>query len=144
LFFRVIERIEGMEQLFLRLDFLLQKMDIVDEQHVGVSILVLKIGRFVVLDRLDELVGKVLGGNVDDLAALFLPREVSDRLHEVGLSESDASVDEAGVIRRSGVFRDRQGGVRREGVVFPNDEIVKGIVFPKERVLIPFFLLAGA
>ncbi len=126
---RVVERVEGVEELLLRLRFLLQEVDVVDQQHVGVAVLRLELVRVLLADRLDELGGEVLRGHVDDLHVVHLVVDrVADGLDEVGLAESDAAVDEARVVRGARVARDGHRGVGGEAVVLADDEGIKRVL----------------
>ena len=53
-----------MEELLLRLDFRLQELDVVDQQYVHVAVGPPELGRPVVRDGVDEVVGELLGRHV--------------------------------------------------------------------------------
>ena len=90
------------------------------------------------LDGEDELVGECLRRHVDDLHIGKLPAgRVADGLDEVGLSQADAAVDQAGVVACSGVLGDREGGVGGKGVVFADDEPLEGVLLVELGVLAP-------
>jgi hypothetical protein len=65
----VVEGVEGVEELLLGLDLALEELDVVDEQHVDVSVAALEAVLAVVADRVDELVGELLTGHVAHLGA---------------------------------------------------------------------------
>ena len=63
----VVEGVEGMEELFLAAELVLEEVDVVDEEDIHVAVLVLEGLGGLVVDGLDELVGEFLGGDADDL-----------------------------------------------------------------------------
>ena len=85
----LVQRVEGVEELFLRALLAGEELDVVDEQHVDVAELVAEAGHLVVADRVDHLVGELFAGDVADggmgLAALHV---VADGVHEVGLAHA--------------------------------------------------------
>src|SRR4051812_20781091 len=54
---RFIKRVESMEELFLRALFLLQELDVIDEQQIHSTELVSEAGHLVIAQRVDHLVG---------------------------------------------------------------------------------------
>ena len=90
-----------MEELDLGLFFLLQKLDIVDQEEVRVSVLFTEIIVFTALDRRDELVDETLAVDVNDLLGwhLLLDR-ITYGMHQVGLTETGT---QSGKISGSGV-----------------------------------------
>ena len=93
LFSRVIQRIERMEKFLLRCDLSGDKLNVVDQQHVGIAVFFLEFrGRFL-FDRADELVCEVLSLDKDDIEIRSCPLDlVCDRFHQVGFSEAAGSV----------------------------------------------------
>ena len=74
-------------------------------------------------DRADDLVRELLGREIDDaLAREALVHLVADGVHEVGLAETDASVEEQRVVAVAWSFRDRLGGRMRELRVMTDHE----------------------
>ena len=61
---RVVQGVEGVEELLLRLHLALQELDVVDQQHVDVAVAALEALRLVVADGVDEVVGELLGVHV--------------------------------------------------------------------------------
>ena len=62
----LVQRVEGVEELFLGAFLLRQELDVVDQQHVHVAELVAEAGHLVVAQRVDHLVGELLAGDVAD------------------------------------------------------------------------------
>ena len=123
-----MQRVKRVEELFLRRLFAGKKLDVVDEQHVDLTVAIAKLRRAVVLQRDDELVGKLLAGEVDDVRGqIILNDAMTDRVHQVRLPETDAAVEEERVV---GVRRCAGDGLRRgvrEAVGVADDKLFKSI-----------------
>ena len=114
LLLRVVEGVEGVEELLLGLLLLLEELDVVDEEHVDRAVAVLEALDAVVAEGVDEVVGEGLEGHVADLeAGVVAKRVVADGLQEVGLAEADAAVDEERVVLACPESRRRR--VRQRG-----------------------------
>ena len=64
-----VQRVEGVEELFLSRLLAGQKLNVVDQQHVDLTIAIAKLRRAIVLHRDDELVGELLARDVHDVGA---------------------------------------------------------------------------
>ena len=96
-------------------------------------------GRYAVFyaDRVDQFVREDLGGDVEHfLLRSVLQNEVSDRVHQVCLSQADAAVDKQRVIDLAGIFRDCERGGVSHFIIRSDDEAVEGILFLEVRLLI--------
>ena len=112
-----------MEELLLGGILALEEVDVIDEQDIHLAELVLEVLGALATDRLDELIGEHLGGHVHDLQLRGVLQDiVADRAEQVGLAQTDASVDEAGVVTDPGVLGDGQGCVVCKCAVVPDDE----------------------
>src|SRR3989449_11065410 len=79
----------------------------VDQQEVDRAVARPELGRAVVADRVDQLVGEPLGGDVDDgHAGEQAHALVADRVEQVRLAETHAAVDEERVVRPRRQLRD--------------------------------------
>ena len=126
---RVEERVESMEELLLQALFAGEEVDVVDEQEIYMAIAPAEIGRGAVLDGVDELIGKLLGGDVDHLAAVVHMTDVmANSLHEMGLAEPDTTVDEERIVRASERLRNGKARGLTEMVAIADDKGVEGVV----------------
>ena len=99
LFLRVVERVEGVEELRLRAFLAGQELDVVDEQDVDAAIALAEVEDPIVADGIDHLVHEPLGRDVGELQRLEVIEHVMpDRVHQVRLPESHAAVDEQRVV----------------------------------------------
>ena len=85
----LVDRVECVEELFLRSLFAGDELDIVDEQDIDASVALAEFLALLRADRIDELVGELLARGIHD-ALLWMARDhrVTDRVHEVCLSEA--------------------------------------------------------
>ena len=91
----IVEFVEGVEELFLRSLFAAKDLDVVDQQHVGRPVMLMKLRHAIQLDAVDHLVHEPLAGGVDDAhASEIVHQRLADRMHQVGFSHSHAAVDE--------------------------------------------------
>jgi len=60
----LVQRVEGVEELFLETLFAFHELDVVDEQHVDLSVAPFEVAHHVGADGVDELVEEGLGGDV--------------------------------------------------------------------------------
>ena len=90
-----MDRVEGVEELLLRALLVGDELDVVDEQQVDLAVASAEVVDAALLDRGDEVVGELLAGGVDDpLAREALHDRVADRVHQVGLAQAHAAVEE--------------------------------------------------
>ena len=96
----LVERVERVEELFLRLRLAGEKLDVVDEEQVApLAVARAELVHPLVLERLHELVHEPLGADVDDARArALLADAVRDRVDEVRLAEPRAAADEERVV----------------------------------------------
>ena len=96
-------RIERVEELFLGALLVRQEMDVVHHEHVNVAVLGAELLEIAVLERADEVVDERLAREVQDLTRRVpIEDRVAQRLQQVGLAETDAAVEEEGVVGLSG------------------------------------------
>src|SRR6478735_3344010 len=128
LFLRVIERVEGVKELGLRTFLACEKLDVVDEKNVDASVAFAKIEDAIVADGVDHLVHEPLRRDVGQLQrAQMIQYVMPDRMHQMGLAESDSAVDVQRVVGPRRGFGDGPARRVRELIRWPDDEGVKGI-----------------
>ena len=119
----VEERVEGVEELLLRTFFPSEKLDVIDQQQVGLAISFPKFDQIVVLNRVDEFIDEHFAGKVHHLRVLFVhPDILADRLHQVRLAESHSAVNEKRVVGARRRFGHRQARGMRDFVVRADHE----------------------
>jgi hypothetical protein len=98
-----VDRVEGVEELFLRALLAGDELDVIDEEEIDGAVLGAELGGAVVADRVDELVREALGGEIEQAEGRVEARDlVADGVKQVRLAEADAAVDEERVIRLRG------------------------------------------
>ena len=128
-----------MEKLFLGGLFSYNKLHVVDEQYVDVAVLVPEIvhGRGItVTDGVDELVGEHLGGDIQHPGlGIRLQDIVGDGMHQMGLPQSYASVQEQRIVQFPGGLGHSQRRCMGEGIVLAHHEGVEGVTGVQARPL---------
>src|SRR5207245_6901501 len=95
LFSRLVEVVEGVEELLLCPLFSCDELNVIDQQEVDRPVARAEGGRVVVANRIDELIGEVLGREIDDhRAGKQANSPVTNRVEQVRLAEADAAIDE--------------------------------------------------
>ena len=96
----VDQRVEGMEELFLRRVLAANELDVVDHQHVDRAELLFERHRVLEAQGPDELVHELFGGKIDHLALRRVRADVpGDRMHQMRLAETDAAVEKQRIER---------------------------------------------
>ena len=100
-----------MEELFLRALLVRQELDVVDQQHVQRLVIVLEAVDGVAPDGLDQVLHELVRRDVaDDRPRFTLLDGVAHCLHQVGLAQAHAAVNEERVIGAAGPVGHLQGG----------------------------------
>ena len=117
------QRVERVEELFLRLRLAGEELDVVDQQRIERAVGLLELVDGVVLQRPHHFADESLAVHVGDArGGIALADQVADRVHEVRLAEADAAVDEKRVVGAPRVLADLVGGRPRELVALALDE----------------------
>ena len=118
-----------MEKLLLCPFLACDELDVVDEQDVDVPVLVAEFLVPVVLDGVDELVREFLRRRVENLRVRVLVEDVvADGMHQMRLAQTDAAIDEQGIVCQGRCFRNGQGGGMGKLVSAALDVGFKGIL----------------
>src|SRR5690606_41829876 len=120
---RIMQRVERVEELFLRPLLLTQEVHVVDQQQIDLAIAPAEIRHAPLLDGGDQVVREALARDVCDAAARVLREDrVTDRMHQVRLAQADAAIDEERIVHAR--RRLRHGTTRRgrQLVVRADDE----------------------
>ena len=120
----LVDRVERVEELLLGPLLVGDELDVVDEEQVDPAVAGPELVDLALLDRGDELVRELLGRRVDDALARELGDDlVADRVHQVGLAEAHAAVQEQRVVGVARALRDRQARRVGEAVGRADDEV---------------------
>ncbi len=125
---RVVQRVEGVEELLLDAFLALDELDVVDQQHVDVAVAALERRLAVVAQRVDEVVGELFGRDVLDphpgKEALGV---VAGGVQQVRLAEAGLTPDEERVVGAGRRLGDGQRRGVREPVGRADDERVERV-----------------
>ena len=150
LLFGLVQRIKGMEELLLHGVFAGDKLDIIHQKQVRLTVFLPEGRGGAPGDGRDNLVGKVLAFGVDDRAVReVLLKFFCHGVEQVGLTQPGAAVDEQRVVQQRGLGRHRLAGGVGKPVGRPHHEGVEGqlvVVLFKgvRRGLLLFQLLVDA
>jgi len=129
LFAGLIEGVEGVEEFFLGAVPMAEELDVIDDEHIHMPILVLEVEEVAFFDGPDEMIDEGFAGHVHDAGLGVLVEEgLTGGLEEMGFTESDVSVDEEGVVDGTGGFADSHAGGMNESVAGSDDEVVEGVI----------------
>ena len=123
----VVEGVERVEELLLRLLAPLERLDVVDEEDVRRAVAVLERADAPVAQGVDELVGERLHRDVGQRQLRVVRgHEVADRVEQVRLAQAHAAVDEEGVVGARRRLGHGEGGRVGEAVRRPGHEGLEG------------------
>ena len=121
------QRVEGMEELFLRALFLGKELNIVNQQRIDRTVITLEVVDGVHLQRLDHIGDETLGMQIHDSGSrILLQQMVTNRVHQVGLAQANAPIKEQRVIAMLGIVRNLPGSGAGKLVRLALDEVLEG------------------
>ena len=95
----VVQRIECMEKFLLAPFLAGEKLDVIDEKHIGLTVFLAELHQCPVLNRVDELVCELLARQVNDLRSFPLGQNmVADGVQKVRFSKSAHAVNEEWIV----------------------------------------------
>ena len=125
-----------MEKLLLRALLAGEKLHVVDQQHVRTAVAAAEFLEIAAAHGIDELVGEFLAGQIDHARARLAAEDfLADGLHQVGLAEAGAAVDEERVITDAGFLGHRLAGGVGELAVSTDHEAREGVGRVESRAL---------
>ena len=104
------------------------ELDVVDEEHVDAPVSVPEVLHLLLANGVDEVVRELLARRVEDpLAGELRGDRVADGVHQVGLAQAHAAVQEERVVGVPRTLRDREGGGMGEPVRRSHDEVAEAV-----------------
>ncbi len=111
------QRLEGVEELFLRAVLVGEELHVIDQQQVERVVVGLELVEGAALVGLNHIRDELLGMDVENFGVgLVLQQAVAHGMHQVGLAQAHAAVDEERVVQVPGRARDVHGGGPRHAV----------------------------
>src|SRR6185436_7055752 len=121
-----MQRIERVEKLFLYSLLPCQKLNVVDQQHICLAIFFPEPDQLTVLYAVDVFIGELFRRDIGHPRSFAMIDDIlSDRMQEVGFTQTDASVEEQRIIRFPGSLRDSQSGRVGKCIVVANDKSIE-------------------
>ena len=125
---RVVQGVEGVEEFLLGLLLAGDELDVVDEQDVSAAVFGLEGLHALIAHAGDELVGEFLGGDIlHPFVGVLFQHRVTDGVHQMGLAQAGAAVDEQGIVGTAGAGGYGHGRRVGELVGFAHHEGVEGV-----------------
>ena len=116
-----VQVVEGVEEALAGVLLAGDELDVVDEEDVGLAVLVAEVLDAVLPQGGDEVVGEMLGAGVE-VAPALVGYGVADCVQQMGLAEAHACVDEERVVGCAGLVGDGDSGGVGEAVGLADDE----------------------
>ena len=89
MFFRLIERVKGMEELLLRTLLAGNELHVVEQQQVDHAVFVAKCLYVTLLDGGDQLVGEILALDIDNAEfRMCAAQDIGNCVHQMGFSKA--------------------------------------------------------
>ena len=124
----LVQRVEGVEEFFLRAFFSRDELNVVHQQHVHGVKTFAEADHAVEPQRVDHFDGELLCAYVAQAhRRVALLDGVPDGVHQVGLAHAHAAVQEQRVVRFGGLFRDGARRGVRKLIGLADHESVEGI-----------------
>ena len=128
LFVFLVEGVENMEKLVLRLLFSGEKLYIIDDEEINGAVAVFELIDCAILDRGNQFLGEFLACGVEDaFFGVFGKDVVAHGLEEVGFAESHAAIEEEGIVGFTEIAAYREACRMSEIVVASHNEIREGV-----------------
>ena len=131
LFVCTVKAVEGVEK-FLLCGFLsYNKLNIINEKDINVTVFLAEFthgGVISITDGLDQLIGKFFTCNIENLTVIIIfNNKVGDGMHKMGLAKSCTTIDKQRIVRISRRFRYCQGCSLSQFVVAAHDKSIECI-----------------
>lgn len=125
---RLMQGVEGVEELLLESFLAFDELNVIDEEHVDLSVSALELDGGVLANRIDELVQEGLGRDISNGEVWVVRVHVAcDGAEKVCLAEPSVSVDEEWVVRLCRGFGHRQCSGMSEPVARSGHEVVERV-----------------
>ena len=133
-----VQRVEGMEELFLGALAAGQELHVVEDQRIDAAELFAKLAHLVAPERTDQLVHENLGRHEQNFPRPIAagPDVMPDRGHQMRLAEADTAVDEERVVLFARLIGDRLRRGMRELIARADHELRESVARVQGRMAI--------
>ena len=115
--------VEGVKKVLLGTLLTTEKMNIVNQEEVSLTVALAELDQVVVLDRVDEFIDEQFAREIHHAGAFSARAKVlADRLHEMRFAKPDASINEERIVGLGWRLRDGQARSVRDLIVRPDHE----------------------
>ena len=124
------------EEFFLNPLLARQKLNVVNQKHIGLTIFPPKSGQLIVLDAVNVFVGELLGGKVSDPRSLSVGHHVvPNGVQQMRLAQTNPAMQEQRVVRFPRLLGDRQRGGMGKVVIVSDDKRVEIVLRTETQFL---------
>src|SRR5262245_52352739 len=96
---------EGVEKCLLDAFFAGEELNVVDQEHIRLRLLLPEACQLIVLNGVDQFVGEFRGGHVSNARGFFMAEDVlTNGMKQMGFSQTHAAVKEERVVGLAGVL----------------------------------------
>ena len=136
LFVPFVEGIERVEELFLNALFAGEKLDVVDQKDVGLTILFAEFDQLIVLNAIDVFVCKFFRRDIGDTRSLFIGGDMmANSMEQMCFSQADPAIKEKRIVGFAGGLRNCEGCGVGKVVVVADDKSVECVFRIEDRFL---------
>src|SRR5436190_5060618 len=130
----VEQGVECVKEFLLRALLSSQKLNVIDQKKICLAIAFSELNQVTVLDRVDELVDEEFARDVDHFHVFLLrPGALTDGLHQMGLAETDAAINEQRVVCARRRLRNSETRCMCNFVVRTDDERLECVPWVESR-----------
>ena len=105
LFVVLVKQAEGVKQFFLKTFLADQKLNLVNEKHIRLKVLLAESGKLPILDCVHKFTRELFCGQVGHLCIwVALVYVVADGVEQMGFAQADAAMNEQRIMGFAGIF----------------------------------------
>jgi hypothetical protein len=128
LFMCFVQRVERVEKFFLNSLFAREKLDVVNQQHVGLPVFFAELGELVVLNPVNVFVRELFRRQISDARTFFIRSNVlADCVEQMRLAKPDAAVKKKRIVRFSRRLCDSERSGVGEIIVVADDKCLERV-----------------
>ena len=115
MFLLIVERVESVEELFLRALFSGDELNVVNEKEIHGAVAIAETDHAIEAQGIDHVVGEFFSADVGEAKrGIALLHHVANGLHQVSLAQANSSVEEERVVGLRRLLGDGESGGVRE------------------------------
>ena len=138
---RFVQCIESVEELLLYPLLAGEKLDIINQQNLGLAVLLPELHELVVLNGSNVVVCEFLGGHIGNLCTFLVSRHMlAHCVKQMRFAKASTAVKEQRVVRLAWLLCHGHRSGMRKAIVVANNEGVEGVARIKDQVALAHLL----